>query len=123
MTNVPNITALYHASANIFISIDILALHSSDVFRQHQAQKHLSNIGMARELPKSKWGGARVNHHEPRRTCVSGLLDAGADTATVAPLVGHSNLNTTRRYDCRPEQTKQNAAGLLHIPYHRRAKG
>jgi integrase len=55
--------------------------------------------------------------HYLRRTFVSDLLDAGVDIATVAKMAGHSNVQTTARYDRRPEKRKQDAANLLKIPY------
>jgi integrase/recombinase XerD len=55
--------------------------------------------------------------HDLRRIFVSRLLAAGVDIAIVAKMAGHSNIQTTARYDRRPEEAKQHAARLLQIPY------
>jgi site-specific recombinase XerD len=57
--------------------------------------------------------------HDFRRTFVGDMLDRGVDIATVANITGHSSVDTTRRYDRRPDEAKRNAAEKLHFPYQR----
>lgn len=82
-------------------------------------EKGISTTAADKILRKrcSQAGLADLDWHDLRRTTTSNLLDAGADIATVAGILGHSNIQTTARYDRRGERAKIKAADLISIPY------
>ena len=51
--------------------------------------------------------------HDCRRTAASLLMDSGVDVFTVADLLGHSSVDTTRMYDRRPYEQKLEAMKYL----------
>lgn len=55
--------------------------------------------------------------HDFRRTFAGGMLDEGADIATVAALMGHESVSTTARYDRRPEQRRMDAVKRRKLPF------
>jgi site-specific recombinase XerD len=54
-----------------------------------------------------------VRPHDLRRTFVTQLLEAGVDINTARQLVGHADIQTTARYDCRDLKTQQKAVKRL----------
>lgn len=54
--------------------------------------------------------------HDLRRTFCTALLEADVDIGTVAGMMGHASVDTTRRYDRRGLAARRKAAALLHVP-------
>ena len=62
-------------------------------------------------------GLGRVAPHALRRSFATALLAAGCDLSITGDLLGHSRLDSTRRYDRRPETAAKQAAACVAVPY------
>ena len=62
-------------------------------------------------------GVDRITPHDCRRTFCGALLDAGADLAVVARLMGHGSVQVTAGYDRRGTLAEIEAANLFRLPY------
>ena len=80
--------------------------------------RRLSNVALHKILTnRAKAAGIKeLSWHDFRRTFAGVLLDAGEDIATVAQLMGHSNVTTTARYDRRPAEARRKAAKKISVP-------
>jgi len=58
--------------------------------------------------------------HDLRRSFITDQLNTGTDVLIVARIVGHANVQTTGRYDMRPEAAKRDAMATMHMPWQRR---
>ena len=68
------------------------------------------------DIVKQRSEQANIDHvrpHDLRRTFVTQLLDAGVDINTTRQLVGHTDIQTTARYDCRDLKSQQRAVRRL----------
>lgn len=76
-------------------------------------------------LPKTLWSAFRtltkraglkdLRFHDLRHTFATRLSDAGADPFTIADLLGHRNLNMTKRYTHVLESNRQHALATLTV--------
>lgn len=76
------------------------------------SRKALSSSGLVHALREvQKLSGAHpFTVHDLRRTFISQLLENGIDLNTVRQLAGHSDINTTVRYDKRGEEWQRRAS-------------
>jgi integrase len=95
----------------LFVSIN----KSMKLGNKHLTPQAVYHITTTRSLQA---GIENNSPHNFRRTAISNLLDSHeTDIVTIAKLAGHKNIQTTARYDRRPEEAKKKAASLLHLPY------
>lgn len=75
----------------------------------------LASFGLYRALQQlgARAGVTDFTPHDLRRTFITRLLEKGADVVTVSKLVGHLNIETTKRYDKRGDEAKRAAVQLL----------
>jgi integrase len=62
-------------------------------------------------------GVENMGPHDFRRSAVGDLLSQGVDISTVADMMGHSQVQTTKRYDRRGAEIKAKAAQTRRLPY------
>jgi len=75
--------------------------------------------GSVRHLCQRRAQQLELEHfspHDLRRSCATELLDQDVDLATVSKMLGHSELNTTAKYDFRADRATRKAATHLHVP-------
>lgn len=90
------------------------------VLKGHRVTERRMNAQSIYDMLRKRAEQAGVKNFSPhdfRRTFVGEMLERGVDIATVANIAGHASVDTTRRYDRRPETTKKQAANKLHFPY------
>ncbi len=103
--------------------LSLLGEETGPMFEPILKNGHIQNGGMVSQSVydmlkrRAKQAGiADFSPHDFRRTFVGDMLDNGVDIATVANIAGHSSVDTTRRYDRRPETTKRDASEKLSFP-------
>ncbi|MDQ3753674.1 MAG: tyrosine-type recombinase/integrase [Acidobacteriota bacterium] len=93
-----------------------IATHAFDV-RDHNLRKALKAVSTACEIPYGRKTDGGWSPHDLRHTCLSYLLHAGVDIATVRDFAGHSIVVETSRYVHATDSSRRHAgevsAGLI----------
>lgn len=95
------------------LSVFVPVLKNERIVNRRLSDQSIYDILKKRALQASV---ADFSPHDFRRTFVGDMLDLGVDIATVANIAGHASVDTTRRYDRRPEDTKKKAAEKMQFP-------
>lgn len=92
---------------------------SSDALREIKNRSGLSSRATYGIFdPRVKQAGIEnCRPHDARRSCATILLLKGVDPFIVSRILGHSQIETTLRYDIRPEQDTARASRLAEIEY------
>ncbi len=92
---------------------------SSDALREIKNRSGLSSRATYGIFdPRVKQAGIeKCRPHDARRSCATTLLLKGVDPFIVSRILGYSQIETTLRYDIRPEQDTARASRLAGIEY------
>jgi len=87
-------------------------------------QRGLTPRALAKSLTElaERAGVLELQSHDFRRTYATTLFRLHVDPLLICGLMGHASLETTMRYDYRPEEARAEAANKLHVPYPEKPK-
>lgn len=80
-----------------------------------QWRQRLTEVGVRKFIKKYADGinGKHITPHNMRKSTATNAIIAGADIQTVADMLGHQNIQTTRRYAAVLEENRQKATDTL----------
>lgn len=80
-----------------------------------QWRQRLTEVGVRKFMKKYADGinGKHITPHNMRKSTATNAIIAGADIQTVADMLGHQNIQTTRRYAAVLSENKQKATDAL----------
>ena len=109
-TNTRNILSAWLLDrATYFDNVETNALFIS------QWRQRLTEVGVRKFMKKYADGinGKHITPHNMRKSTATNAIIGGADIQTVADMLGHQNIQTTRRYAAVLEENKQKATDAL----------